>query len=135
MFHSQLYQEDLLLSNFAEMECEDKIHEVEYGLYPPAMIFNVGYELPPSKESRIKFLKASLCGVKNEINFSFPVLENSKMCSCSGKQRAIYDQSEKSKLGSNISKSMHAHVHLQTHTFSQSVANRYTIPTSTYRKY
>ena len=100
------------------MECEDKIHEVQCGLYPPAMIFDVGYELPPSKESLRKYSKASLCGMKNEINFSFPVLENAKICSCSAKQREFYCLSEKSKLGPDISKSMHMctckHTHILT---------------------
>ena len=108
-----------MLSKFAEMECEDKIAEVESGLYPPAMIFDVGYKLPASKGNDIKLVKASLHGVRNEINFSFSVLENPKMCFCSTKQRE-FGQSESGKLGSDISKSMHMCTCKHTHILTES---------------
>jgi hypothetical protein len=84
LLQPELSLEDMssALSDLSELSCEDKQVEVERGRFPPAMIFDVGYERPPSEDLVQRLSKASIFGAREKITFSFPILENPR-ASCS----------------------------------------------------
>ena len=76
----------LALSELSELSCEDKLEEVEGGLFPPAMIFSVGYERPPSEDLVQRTSRVSIIGAREDTSFPFPILENPR-ASCSSMKR------------------------------------------------